>query len=56
MYKITSLLLLIYVAMIDCSDTSEEYHLTQRKDLSMNYITVENLRLEHGKEYDSIVS
>ena len=44
------------MAIIDCSDTSNEYHLTQRKDYLKYYFTVENIRSEHGKEDDNIVS
>lgn len=61
MYKftITSVLLLVYVVVADCSVTSKKYNLTQRKLQINNQMKheflIKNLRLEHGKEH-SLVS
>ena len=66
-FTLTSVLLLIAIAMVDCSDsfgvhlmdTSDEYHLTERKHQMNEHMehefSIENFRLENGKE-NSLVS
>ncbi|CAO1430047.1 unnamed protein product [Diamesa serratosioi] len=64
-FTLSSVLLLIYVTTINCSDsfsvidTNDEYQLTERKHESNKHLehefSIENFRVEHGKEKSLLV-